>query len=227
MKYGIICAMKVEAEKIIASMTDKKEEKIGYFTYYSGKLGKSEVVTVSGTYGKVNAAVAAEIMSHIYKVDALINSGVGGGLGQGLKVGDIVLGSRAVQHDVDSSPIGDPVGMVSALEKIYFDTDEKLTKSLFDTAKGLGYSVRLGTVATGDVFVADDTRKNFIKTTFGAQVCDMEGCAVAQVAYMNNLPCAILRAISDSGDGDAAQDYPKFMAESAQKAANILIKAIS
>ena len=198
---GIIGAMQVEIEGLRADMTDVREEVISGVTFTRGKLCGAEVVCAVCGVGKVFAAIAAEAMILRYNVDCLLNTGVAGGLADGLCVGDVVLADAVVQHDMDTSPLGDPVGLLSGLNKVRLEADKPLTAALERAAKLCGLSPRIGTVATGDQFIASDAQKERLRTQVSAAACEMEGGSIGHVATVNNVPFAVLRAISDGGDG--------------------------
>ena len=157
----------------------------------------------------------------------LVNTGVGGALAHGLRCGDIVVAEKLCQHDMDTSPIGDPVGLVSGINKIWFETDTKAREILLSSGKELGLSVKLGSIATGDRFVATKDVKNYILDTFAASVCEMEGGAIAQVAFVNETPFVVVRAISDSADDEASMDYPTFVAEAAKNSTNLTLALVA
>ena len=225
-KLGIITALSDEAEGLISSMTDKKEEKINYMLFADGKIGDTEVTVVTKAYGKVNAAMAAQLLIMKYGAKMLINTGVGGGLGQGLMPGDTVLADKVVQHDIDTTALGDERGLISGLYRVYIDTDRELTEKLYNASLKLGYSTRKGIIATGDSFIATNEQRKRITDAFGALVCEMEGGAVGQAAALHNVPFAVLRAISDNGDGDAPADYNEFTKSAASKAVSIILSLL-
>ena len=146
-----------------------------------------------------------------YSPDLIINSGVGGAVDKALRPLDIVFADKLVQHDMDTSPIGDPVGLISGINKIYFETDARAREILVDVAKTLSLNYYVGTIATGDKFISDSRDKVRINSTFGAIACEMEGGAIAHTAFVNGTPFIVVRAISDSADGDASMDYPTFL----------------
>ena len=157
----------------------------------------------------------------------MINSGVGGGLAPDLKTGDIIVASDLCQHDMDTSAIGDEKGLVSGINRVYFEADKRAVKILVSEAEALGLKARAGRVATGDKFIASKEEKDVIVGCFCADACEMEGCAIAQVAFVNNTPFAVVRAISDSADGEATMDYPTFLpiaAANSQKLTLALVK---
>ena len=210
---GIIGAMDSEVNGLIAKIEDCKCERVGGIDFYSGKIGKKLVVVSRCGVGKVFAAMCAQAMIIKYAPRLIINSGVGGALADGLKCTDIVVATRLVQHDMDTSAIGDPKGLVSGINKVYFDSDERAAGILMSAAETAGIRARTGVIASGDIFVADKLLKDRIKADFGAAVCEMEGAAIAQVAYVNSTPFAVVRAISDNADGDSPMSFTEFLAE--------------
>lgn len=210
-QIGIIGAMVPEVEAIIAALEDAQCETVSGISFYTGRLyGKSVAVARCGI-GKVFATLCAQTMIMKYSPDLLVNTGVGGAIGGGLRCGDVVIADRLCQHDMDTSAIGDPVGLVSGINMIYFDADGRARDILLGEGAKLGLAVKGGTVATGDKFIASAEDKQRIASTFSASVCEMEGCAIAQTSFVNSTPFAVVRAISDSADGEATMDYPTFL----------------
>ncbi len=207
---GIIGAMSVEIEGIRAKMTEKSEKVISGVTYVSGRLGKNEVVTAVCGIGKVFAAICAQTMILEFSPDAIINTGVAGSLSPALNVCDIAVADKVVQHDMDTSPLGDPKGLISGINVIYFEADEKTGSLLAEIARGFSINTARGTIASGDQFIASKEVKQRIVSDFGAIACEMEGAAIGHVCYVNKVPFAVLRAISDKADGVAEIDYPTF-----------------
>ncbi len=207
---GIIGAMTVEIEGIRAKMTEKSEKIISGVTYVSGRLGKNKVVTAVCGIGKVFAAICTQTMILEFKPDVIINTGVAGSLSPMLNVCDIAVASKVVQHDMDTSPLGDPKGLVSGINMIYFEADERASNLLAHIAADNGINTVLGVIASGDQFIASKEGKQGIVSEFGAIACEMEGAAIGHVCYVNGVPFAVLRAISDKADGVAEIDYPSF-----------------
>lgn len=219
---GIICAMQIEADAIRASLENVKTETVSGVTFTVGRrYGKEIVLAVCGI-GKVFAAVCTEAMILRYAPSLILNSGVAGTLTSALSIGDIAISADLVQHDMDTSPLGDPVGLISGINKIHFEAETTAVKGLCAAADALGVRYAVGTIASGDQFLSDAAKKQWIADTFGAVACEMEGAAVAQVAYVNGVPFAVLRAISDSATGDAEMEYPKFVAMAAERSHAIL-----
>ncbi len=208
---GIIGAMADEVNEIISRLGEHMTETVSGIEFHLGELyGKKTVVARCGI-GKVFAAVCTEAMIINYAPGLIINSGVGGALDKRLKPCDIVFADKLVQHDMDTSAIGDPVGLVSGINKIFFECDTRAVKLLADTAKSMSINYLVGTVATGDKFISGMDDKSIISERFSALACEMEGASVAQTAYINGTPFVVVRAISDSADGEASMDYPAFL----------------
>ena len=200
-KLGIIGAMEIETEGLRARMTDTREQTVSGIRFTEGLLEGYPTVVATCGVGKVAAALCAEAMILRFGVSALLNTGVAGGLAEGLVVGNAVVADRVVQHDMDTSAIGDPVGLISGLNLVYIPADKTLCETLAAACRAVGLHTVVGTVASGDLFVARDEDKARIKAQFDAVACEMEGAAIGQVAYTNGVPFAVLRAISDGGDG--------------------------
>ncbi len=208
---GIIGALEAEVAAIIDKLEGRETERVGGVEFNTGTLfGKRVVVALCGV-GKVFAALSAEAMIIKYSPRLVVNSGVGGALDPTLRPLDIVFADKLVQHDMDTSPLGDPVGLISGINKVYFDADERAVGILTEAASTLGVRGLVGTVASGDKFISARSDKERITSTFGAVCCEMEGAAIAHTAYVNGTAFAVIRAISDSADGEASMDYPAFL----------------
>ena len=207
---GIIGAMEVEIEGIRSMMTDKNEKNVSGVRYVSGRLGNNDVVTAVCGIGKVFAAICAQTMILEYAPAVIVNTGVAGSLSPALNVCDIAVADKVVQHDMDTSPLGDPKGLVSGINVIYFEADKAVCELLSEIVTECGINTVLGTIASGDQFIASKEVKSRIVADFGAIACEMEGAAIGHVCYVNKTPFAVLRAISDKADGVAEIDYPSF-----------------
>ena len=223
---GIIGAMEPEVDSLISALDDRLSETVSGITFYLGRIEDRTVAVAKCGIGKVFAAICTEIMILNYAPSLIVNTGVGGGLANGIGTGDIVIARDLCQHDMDTSAIGDPVGLVSGINRIYFESDPRACEILLRAAKALGLNARLGRVASGDKFIASKEGKDYIVSTFSADACEMEGCAVAQVAFVNNTPFAVVRAISDSADGEATMDYPTFLPIAARNSTNLTLALI-
>ena len=224
---GIIGAMQIETEALISMLDEKHVDVISGKEYCRGKLFGVEVVICTCGIGKVFAAIAAEAMILRYSPSLIINTGVAGALSDKLDVTDVVVSENVVQHDMDTSPIGDPVGLISGINKIYFDADKEASLALSQITKGLGINVLVGTVASGDQFISGKEAKDRIKVLFPtAACCEMEGGAIGHVCYINNTPFAVLRAISDKADGTGSMDYMQFCKIAAEHSVKVLCEFI-
>ncbi len=223
---GIIGAMQPEIEGLVASMSGAVCERVSGIDFYIGDIEGRAVAVAKCGIGKVFAAICAEAMILRYSPSLIVNTGVGGALSSGLSTGDIVIASELCQYDMDTSPIGDPIGLISGINRIYFEADGRAVSILTDSASELGLRAVRGRIATGDSFVATKAQKDRITSNFKADVCEMEGCAIAHAAFVNNTPFAVIRAISDSADGEAAMDYPTFLPIAAKNSQSLALSLI-
>ncbi len=226
---GIIGAMNTEVEALISALENKEETTIAGSRFFSGRLGKTPVVVVMCGIGKVAAAVCAQALIDRFSPDAIINTGVAGGVAEGLCQGDLVIATDAVQHDFDLTSFGYAKGYMPVWGRNKaapspFPADEELAARLMNCASALCYRARRGRVASGDVFVADAALKATLADEFSASVAEMEGAAIAQVAWQNGIPCAIVRAISDLADGSAALSFDEFEVIAAERSAKLLME---
>lgn len=222
MKIGIICALEYEAKLLIAKLENAKQKSVSNITFTQGNIAKNEVVVAICGVGKVFAAICAQTMILEFKPDIVINSGVAGGIAKNLKCGDIAVATSVVQHDMDTSPLGDPLGLISGINVINFECDKLCSKGIAECAKLAGANVLQGVIASGDKFVASHAQKEFIEKNFNAVACDMEAGAIGHTCFVSNVPFCVIRAISDSADGSAHLDYPTFSKIAADNAAKIL-----
>ncbi len=224
-EVGIIGAMKIEVDALCDMMQAVTVEEIAGISFYRGMLCDRQVVVAQCGIGKVFAAMCAQVMILTYAPAVIVNTGVAGTLTDKLSIGQVAIATQLVQHDMDTTPLGDPAGLISGINKVYFPTDKNAAACLGECVAAEGVTYATGTIASGDQFIATQAQKDFIKTTFHNVVaCEMEGASIAHVCYMNNTPCAVLRAISDGGDDDAAMDYPTFCAYAAQVAIKVMVR---
>lgn len=219
---GIIGAMESEVMGIIALMENTEEKTISGIKFTTGTIHKKQVVTAISGIGKVFAAMCAQTMILEFKADFIVHQGVAGSLSDNLNVFDIAVAKSLVQHDMDTTAIGDEIGLISGINIVNLPCDEKMVETAVKVIKDLGLNLETGVIASGDQFVASKEKKDEIKKNFGAIACEMEGGAVAQVCYVNKVPCLVIRAISDSADGKATVDYPEFVKQAAKNSIKVL-----
>ncbi len=219
--------MQSEMAGLLPLLEDAKSESFSGITFHRGRLcGVPAVLAVCGI-GKVFAAIAAQTMILKYSPALLINTGVAGTLSPRLSVGDVAVADSLCQHDMDTSPLGDPVGLVSGVNMVYFPADKGAVSGLSAALDALSLPYLVGHIASGDAFIADGAKKAYIRDTFDAVACEMEGAAVAQTAYVNGTPFAVLRAISDSADGGAEMLYSEFVTLAAKNSVAVLTEFLS
>ncbi len=211
-KIGIIGAMELEVEKLIEAMEDKKEIEYAKRTFYEGKLEGTDIVLARCGVGKVNAGVTVQMMVDKFGITEIINTGVAGSLNEKIDIGDIVLATNAVYHDMEAIAFGYERGQVPQMDVFEFPTSKKLVDCAEAACKKVNPDIKVfkGRIASGDQFIADKDTKNNIKKYFDPLCVEMEGAAMAHVAYLNDIGCLIIRAISDKADDSAEMDYPTF-----------------
>lgn len=209
---GIIGAMEEEVNILKEKMSIDAVEKKASMEFFKGKLNDKEVVIVRSGISKVNAAVCTQILIDDFNVDCVINTGIAGSLQNKIDIGDIVISSDAMQHDVDATGFGYDLGVIPRMETSVFKADERLIELAKKVCEAEipDIAAHVGRVVTGDQFISDREVKNKIESNFHGYCTEMEGAAIAQAAYLNNIPFVILRAISDKSDDSATVDYPAF-----------------
>lgn len=223
---GIIGAMDVEVMHLKNRLTGSETRTVSGIEFFTGTLCGKKVVAKCGI-GKVFAAICAEAMILEFGVKYIINTGVAGTLTGRLSVGDTAISTAVVQHDMDTSALGDPEGMISGIDKIYFNADPVLVLKAEQAVKLSGLNYVCGVIASGDRFIGDSESKKRIVAKFNAVACEMEGGAIGHTAYINDIPFVVIRAISDSADGSAEVDYPAFVVGAAANSALITEKLVS
>lgn len=221
---GIIGAMDNEIELLKSSMDISRTETVTGMTYYCGMLCGKETVLVRCGVGKVNAAICAQTLILCFGAGRVINTGVAGSLNRDINIGDIVVSTDAVQHDMDVSSLGYNKGVIPDNEFSFFRADEDLRRSAVESA-GIAAPekhVYEGRVASGDQFIADVARKQSIINEFDAMCCEMEGAAIGQVCAQNHVPFVIIRAISDKADNSGHLSYRSFVEAAARRSAAIV-----
>ncbi len=220
---GIIGAMQVEIEALKNMVEQAETRTVSGIEFVKGRIGGHEVVVASCGIGKVFAAMCAQTMIVSYGVDRIINTGVAGTLSEKLGLTELAIATAVVQHDMDTSAVGDPVGMISGINQVELPASAELAEELARCAETVGVRSVRGVIASGDRFVADAETKSYIQKTFGAIACEMEGAAIGQVCYVNQIPFAVIRCISDNADDAAGtMEYPELCKKAAEQSQQLL-----
>ncbi|MBE5913685.1 adenosylhomocysteine nucleosidase [Pseudobutyrivibrio sp. JW11] len=224
MKLGIIGAMQIEIENLKPSIKNQKTSTISGVNFIEGEVNGVPVVAAVSGIGKVFAAICTEIMVLHFGVDHVINIGVAGSLVPTLKVLDVAVAESAVQHDMNTTAVGDPLGLISGINVINFEADADLRKNVTDVLSARGINYEVGVIASGDLFVDTNKQRETIRNRFDAIAADMEGASIAQTCYVNKVPFTLIRSISDA-DG-SAMDYNTFAGKAAEQSIAIVLDVI-
>lgn len=223
MTFGIISAMTEELELLLKEMNIEEKTTKANMTFYKGTLGDKNIIAVVCGIGKVNAAICSQILISEYKVSSIINVGVAGGIGKNIYPGDVVIGTDLVEHDMDTSAFGDPIGQIPRLDTFSFKCDENLVKAALNAANEIEeINTFTGRIVSGDQFIANINKIKWLSETFDAISCEMEGASIAHVCYLNNIPCVVIRSISDNANNGAHMDYEKFLPIAIRNSTTIL-----
>lgn len=221
---GIIGAMEEEVISLKRQMVVTKTTEKAGMAFYIGTIQEVPVVVVRCGIGKVNAAVCTQILIDLYDVSYIINTGVAGGLSPDINIGDVVISSDTVEHDMDATAFGYDKGVIPQMDKSFFEADEKLVQIAQKAAINAleNEKVFVGRIASGDQFVASMSVKGDIYTTFTAYCAEMEGAAIAHTCYLNQVPFVIIRSISDKADQSAEMNYDDFVHLAAKNASKMI-----
>lgn len=222
---AILGAMEEEVAPLLKVLGDYKEAKHANNTFYLANFKGKELVIAYSKIGKVNAALTATVMIEKFGATKLLFTGVAGALNENLKIGDMLYASSLVQHDLDITAFGHPYGYVPGTS-IFMKSDANLNALAAKIAKAKGINLLEGVIATGDQFVCNGERKEWIKTTFKADATEMEGASVALVCESLGVPFFILRAISDEAGGGAEFDFDEFLQSSANVSADFVLSMV-
>jgi adenosylhomocysteine/aminodeoxyfutalosine nucleosidase len=226
MKIGILGAMREEITPILETIGDYREEVYGRNSYYLAEFNGVELVIAYSKIGKVFASLTASSMIEKFGVDKILFSGVAGAINSNLKIGDLLYATKLAQHDLDITAFGHPFGYVPE-GAVFIESSSELNRIADEVALELNINLGKGVIATGDQFVADRDRKEWIGKTFEADALEMEGASVAVVCDALQTPFFILRAISDSADESADIDFDTFLEKSAKISAEFILKMVS
>ena len=226
MKIAIMGAMPEEIAPILEKIGSYQTTEFAGNKYYEATYNGVELVIAYSKIGKVFSTLTAATMIQHFGAQKLLFSGVAGAISEELKVGDLIVATKLSQHDLDITAFGHPFGYVPE-GKVFVESDAELIAIAKTVASEMGLHVKEGTIATGDQFVANEERKNWIGSTFGADALEMEGGSVAVVCDALHVPFFILRAISDAADMDASFSFDTFLESSAKISAEFVMKMVN
>ena len=221
---GIIGAMEEEVAILKEKMSEVTVLEKAGMEFFKGILGGQQVVIVRSGIGKVNAGICTQILADVFQVNAVINTGIAGSLKAEINIGDIVLSTDTMQHDVDAREFGYEIGQVPRMDTRTFPADDRLGETALQVCRKVNPEIQVfeGRVASGDQFVADKETKEKIIANTQAYCTEMEGAAIGQAAYLNGIPYLVIRAISDKADDSAHMDYPAFEKEAIRHTVNLV-----
>lgn len=246
-RIGIMGAMEEEISSLIGLLTDIQIDQIGGRTYYSGKLNHQDVVVVFSMWGKVAAAITVTTLIERFQIQELIFTGVAGAIHPDLKIGDVVIGTRFVQHDMDSSPMI-PKYELPLIKKTFIESSSDLNNQAAEIIQDIleenhlhqlisqdeldqfgitKPSLFIGEIASGDQFISNGEKKHQLRAAFPELLCvEMEGAAVAQVCDAFHIPFLIIRTISDCADTHAEINFMEFIKEVANKYSKAIVNKL-
>lgn len=226
-KIGLIGAMAEEIERIEGDLEDVATTEHAGIAFHAGKWHGREVVLCKSGVGKVNAAVCTQVLIDRFGVSRIIFTGVAGALDPELDIGDVVISTDCVQHDMDASALGFAKGQIPFAAESRFSADPALVELAFRESEALfGRRVKKGRVLSGDRFIADRGEVRRLFEEFGGVCVEMEGAAVAQVCAMNGVPFVVIRSMSDKADGSAHINFNEFTRLAADHSYRIVARIV-
>ena len=225
---GIIGAMEEEITYLKEKVEIVTTKSVIGLQFYIGRFSGNNIIVVRSGIGKVNAAVCTQVLIDHFGVDYVINTGVAGAVKETLQIGDILISTDAVQHDMDTSALGDPVGTIPRLAESYFKADEMLVRLAQESAAEIadGYQVTLGRIASGDQFIGTKEGKERIRRNVKGDCAEMEGAAIAHACWLNRIPFVVIRAISDNANEEAGMSFEQFSVLAAKRSSDLVEKML-
>ena len=225
---GIIGAMDEEVAKLKEMIENPQIVYKSGMDFFSGKIEGTDVVVVKCGVGKVNAAMCTQTMIDVFDVTGIINTGIAGSLDADINIGDIVLASDTLEHDMDVAALGYEPGIIPDTSVSVFKTDDYLMDIAMQAVKASAIDVTVftGRVVSGDQFISSKEKKEWLVSTFGGRCAEMEGAAIGHVAVLNSVPYLVVRAISDKADDSAQMDYPAFAARAIDNSVRMMTEII-
>lgn len=222
---AIMGAMEEEITPLLKLIGEYETYEFAKNRYYKATYKGLSLILAYSKIGKVNATLTATTLIEKYKAQTLLFSGVAGAVNENLSIGDLLYATKLTQHDLDITAFGHPYGYVPE-GAVFTKSDEGLNQIAQEVAKDEGLNLTSGIIATGDQFICQESKKEWIKSTFKADAIEMEGASVAVVCDALNVPFFILRSISDGAGMDAEFDFDKFLSSSAKISAKFLVKML-
>jgi len=227
MKIGIIGAMAEEVALLKQHLGVQSVETIAGCEYTIGQMHGKEIVLLQSGIGKVNAAMSSAILMEKYAPDCVINAGSAGGFHRDLHVGDVVISSEVIHHDMDATAFGYEYGQVPGMPPA-FAANEKLVQLAEEAAQSLvDVQVLKGLIATGDAFIhTPDQRQAVLERFPNVHAGEMEAVAIAQVASQFNIPFVIIRSLSDIAGDNSGISFAQYLAKAAENSAQLIMKMV-
>jgi len=225
MTIGIMGAMAEEIEPLLENVDSYEKIEHAGNVFYKAKYKNFDLIIVYSKIGKVNSTLSATVLIEKFGIKKLIFSGVAGAINPGLKVGDLIIADKLIQHDVDLTAFGHPWGFIPESGD-FVEADEELNTIAKEAALKLDIKLKEGIIATGDQFVANPQKKEFIQKTYQADALEMEGASVAYVCKVYDIPFCIIRSISDSADEEADVSFDEFLKSSAKISAKFVFEML-
>lgn len=216
---GIIGAMEMELDRLISDMNIVEKKNVSFLDFYIGKLYSKDVVIVKSNEGKVNSAVATQILISNFDIQYVLNVGVAGSISDNLNVFDVAISNNTVEFDQDVSALGYEIGHTFGIDKVRVPASERLSVKVQSVCDKLSIKSEIGTILSSDKFIVDKNEKETLKKKFNGIAIDMESASINHVAYLNNKEFVTLRIISDSGNNI---EYRKFAEVATENISRIL-----
>ena len=225
---GIIGAMEEEVAHLVKLCEEREEIVQGPYRFYKGRLSGKDVVLVRAGVGKCNAAACTQALIDRFQPSYIFNIGIAGAISPEVHILDLVISRDALQYDVDVTRFDYPLGKVPGDEKLGYDADPRLLEIAVEVNQEINpeHNSYIGRVVTGDRFVSSHETKEYLKKTFDATCCEMEGAAIAQIATKNGIPFVILRFISDEANDEASMVYEEFEAKAIEKTVDFMLELL-
>ncbi|MGI6178256.1 MAG: 5'-methylthioadenosine/adenosylhomocysteine nucleosidase [Eubacterium sp.] len=224
MKIGVIGAMDIEVSLLKSKMKITSAVTKAGMEFCEGTLFDCDVVVVQSGVGKVNAAACVQMLVDLFEVTCVINTGAAGSLDNRIEIGDLVVSSDLIYHDVNAVIFGYEPGQIPGMKQVSFPADGTLRRMAVNAIKEADPNIGIfeGRIASGDSFISTVDKKKEIAEKFGALCCEMEGAAVAQTCTINGVPFVVVRAISDKADGSEGKSYAEFEKKAAEDCARMV-----